>query len=147
MSTRVYIPFLIRLQRITGGIIHPECDSSHSPRCLLPPALVGSVGRHKASERVSEREGFSFMRYRELLRGKHACDRLTLVGCQVPTKPLYHSPSSTEQGRENTMKDSWVEIRTGRSLSTYSHGQNRLDWGKLINQSNQSRIMRNKNKP
>jgi len=41
-------------------------------------------------------------------------------------------PSSAEQGRENITKCSWVEIRTGRSLTCYLHGQNRLDMGKLI---------------
>ena len=34
--------------------------------------------------------------------------------CQVPPKPLYHSPSSAGQGRGNMIKGSWVEIRTGR---------------------------------
>lgn len=27
---------------------------------------------------------------------------------------LYHSPSSTRQGKKNIMKGSWLEIRTGR---------------------------------
>jgi len=39
---------------------------------LIPPALVDSMGRNKASKRVSEMQGFSFIRYRELLRGKQA---------------------------------------------------------------------------
>lgn len=100
MSTRVCIPLLIRLQRITGSILHPEWDSSHPPRCLLPPALAGSVRRHKASKRVGERERFTFMRYRELLRGKRACGGLTLAGGQVPAKLLYHSSPQLNRGEK-----------------------------------------------
>ena len=33
-------------------------------------------------------------------------------------------------GGENKTKGSWVERRTGRSLTNYRHGQNRLDLGK-----------------
>jgi len=44
------------------------------------------------------------------------------------------------------MKGLWVEIRAGKgSLSSYHHGQNRLDSGKIklvYYQSNESRIMR-----
>jgi len=51
--------------------------------------------------------------------------RITYIGCfglawtnaRCPTKPLYHSPSSTGQGRGNMMKGSRVEIRTGRDHS------------------------------
>jgi len=57
--------------------------------------------------------------------------RLTLAWCQVPTKLLSHSPSSTGQGRENMMKGKWVEIRTGILLRSYHHGQKRFDSGKL----------------
>jgi len=39
---------------------------------------------------------------------------------------LYHTPSSTGQGRKNMMKDSWVEIRTGRD-DEITHRQNRLN--------------------
>lgn len=85
MSTCVCVPLLIRSQRITGSILHPESDSSHSSRCLLPPALVGLVGRNKASKRVSEREGLSFIRYRELLRGKQASK---WIGFPVRTKGI-----------------------------------------------------------
>ena len=75
------------------------------------------------------------------------CGGLTPAGCQVPTKAALSLPSSTGQGRENITKRSWVEIRTGRSLSSYLYRQNRLDLGKLVYyQSNQSRIMRNKTK-
>jgi len=35
----------------------------------------------------------------------------------VPPKALYHSPSSTGQGRGNMMKGLRVEIRTGRDHS------------------------------
>jgi len=50
---------------------------------------------------------------------------LTLARCQVPTKPLYHSPAHLDRGIKNTTKGSWVKIRTGRSLSNYRHGQNK----------------------
>ena len=60
------------------------------------------------------------------------CGGLTLPGCQVPTKAALSLPSSTGQGRENIMKGSWVKIRTGRSLTNYRHGQNRLNLGKLV---------------
>ena len=80
----------------------------------------------------------------------NSCGGLTVAGRQVPTKAALSLPSSAGQGRENEMKGSWVEIRTGRSLSNYHYQQNRLDVGKKINliyyQSNQSRIMRNKTK-
>ena len=41
------------------------------------------------------------------------CGGLTLAGYQVPTKAALSLPSSAGQGRENIMKGSWVEIRTG----------------------------------
>lgn len=37
-----------------------------------------------------------------------------------------------QQGGENTMKSSWVKIRTGRLCTNYHPGQNRLDSGKII---------------
>jgi len=47
-----------------------------------------------------------------------------------PPKPLYHSPSSTEQGRKNTMKGLWVKMRTGRDYSTITiMGKRDLTWG------------------
>jgi len=76
------------------------------------------------------------------------CGGLTLAGCQVPTKATRSLLSSAGgQQRENTMKGSWVEMRTGRWLSNYHHRQNRLDSGKInfiYYQSNQTRIVRNK---
>jgi len=48
------------------------------------------------------------------------------------------------------MKGSWVEIRTGRSLTNYHHRQNRIDLRKInliYYQSNLSRIMRHKTEP
>jgi len=57
---------------------------------------------------------------------------LDMAGCQVPTKPLHHSPSSTGQGKENTTKGSWVEIRTGRWPTIYRHRQSRFSSGKLV---------------
>jgi len=54
----------------------------------------------------------------------------SLAGCQVPTKATPHSLSSTGQGRENMMKGSWVEIRTGRDLSPVSiMGEKHSTWG------------------
>jgi len=35
-------------------------------------------------------------------------------------------PSSAGQREKNMSECSWVKIRTGRSLSNYCHGQNRL---------------------
>ena len=54
------------------------------------------------------------------------------LDARCPPKLLYHSLSSAGQGRENKMKGSWVKIRTGRSLTNYHHGQNRLDLGKKL---------------
>jgi len=62
----------------------------------------------------------------------NSCGGLTLAGCQVLIKAALSLPSSTGQGRENTAKGSWVQIRTGRLLTSYHHRQNRLNLGKLI---------------
>lgn len=40
------------------------------------------------------------------------CGRLTLAGCQVPTKAALPLPSSAGQWREYTTKGSWIKIRT-----------------------------------
>jgi len=60
-------------------------------------------------------------------------------------KPLYHSPSSTAQGRKDMMKGSWVEISTGRDHSPITITDKRgWTWGKkhwIYHQSNQSRTM------
>ena len=58
------------------------------------------------------------------------CSGLTLAGCQVPTKAALSLPLLNWAGGENKTKGSWVEIRTGRSLTNYRHRQNRLDLGK-----------------
>lgn len=55
----------------------------------------------------------------------------TLAGCQVPTKPLPCSPSSTEQGDKIMLKNSWVEIRTQTSLTNYHQRQSRLSLKKI----------------
>jgi len=39
------------------------------------------------------------------------------MNAKCPPKPLYHSPSSSGQGRKNMMKGFWVKIRTGRDHS------------------------------
>jgi len=61
-----------------------------------------------------------------------ACGGLTLAGFQVPVKAALSLPYSGGQGRQNITKGSWVEIRTGRSLTNYCHRKNRLNLGKLI---------------
>jgi len=50
------------------------------------------------------------------------CLKIPVVGlpwldARCPPKALYHSSSSTGQGRVNIMKGLWVEIRTGRDHS------------------------------
>ena len=45
------------------------------------------------------------------------CFGLAWLDATCPPKPLHHSPSSTGQERENMMKGSWVELRTGRDHS------------------------------
>lgn len=68
---------------------------------------------------------------------------------RVHRRHSHHSHSSTGQGRENTMKGSWVKVRTGPSLTNCCHGQNNLDsqvefvYNLIYNQSNQSRTMGN----
>ena len=47
-----------------------------------------------------------------MLSMKKDCSGLTLAGCQVPTKPLYHSPPQQDNRGENKMeKSSWVKIK------------------------------------
>lgn len=40
-----------------------------------------------------------------------------MTGYQVPNKASLSLPSTAEQRRENTMKDSWAEIGKGRDHS------------------------------
>lgn len=51
---------------------------------------------------------------------------------QVPTKLLYHFPFSTGQAEEKATKRLWVTIRTGISLTSHHHVQNRLSLGKMM---------------
>jgi len=52
------------------------------------------------------------------------------AGHHVPTKATLSSPYSTGWGSENTMKGSWVEIRTGRHLSAPTvMGKTDSAWG------------------
>jgi len=76
---------------------------------------------------------------------------LAWINARCPPKLLYHSPSSTGQGRgkydERLMgRDKDRE----RSLTNYCHGQNRLNLGRkgslIYHQSNQTRIVRNKSR-
>lgn len=59
-----------------------------------------------------------------------SCGGLMLPGNQVPTKAIPSLPSSAGQGRKNTTKNLWVEIRTGRDHSP-STAMGKLDakWG------------------
>jgi len=45
------------------------------------------------------------------------CFGLAWLDARCPPKPLYHSPSSTGQGRGNTMTGSRVKIKTRRDHS------------------------------
>jgi len=61
------------------------------------------------------------------------CGGLTLAGRQVPIKVAVSLPSSPGEGRENTAKGSWVEIRIGREHSPIAvMGKTDGTWGKLI---------------
>lgn len=60
----------------------------------------------------------------------HSCGRLTVASCQLPAQTLSHSLYSTGQMKKIGWKRSWVEIKTGISLSSYHHGHNRHDLGK-----------------
>jgi len=61
------------------------------------------------------------------------CRDLACLDARCPSKPLYRSPSSIEQGRKK-----YDERLVGqdkdreRSLTNYCHGQNRLDLGKSV---------------
>ena len=55
--------------------------------------------------------------------------RLTLAGCQVPTKAALSLPSSAGQGRENAVRGSWVGIRAGGSPPVTIMGKTDLTWG------------------
>jgi len=53
-----------------------------------------------------------------------------LAGGQVPSKAALSLPLLHGQGRENTTKGSWVEIRAGRDHSpTTIMGETYLAWG------------------
>jgi len=59
---------------------------------------------------------------------------LTPAGGQVPTKATPSLPSSAAQRRENIMKGSWVEIRTGRDHSRITvTGKANSTWGNELN--------------
>ena len=55
-----------------------------------------------------------------------------MADCQVPIKAVLSPPLLYWTGGENMTKGSWIEIRTEKSLSNYSHVQNSLNLGKLI---------------
>lgn len=75
------------------------------------------------------------------------CGRLTWLDARCSPKLLYHSPPCLDRGER---KGSWVEVKTegNYSLITIMDKTN-TNWGKFVliyDQSNQSRIMRNKTK-
>lgn len=56
--------------------------------------------------------------------------KFTLSGHQVPNKVTLSLPSSTAQRKENRMKGSWVEIKTGRDHSPFTVMGKRVSaWG------------------
>lgn len=64
---------------------------------------------------------------------------LTLSGYLVPNKATLSLLSSTTQGTENIMNNSWVKIRTGRGHSSITiAGKKYLTWRNECNFYNQS---------
>lgn len=61
-----------------------------------------------------------------------SCVGLTFACCQIPTQPISHSPSSITQRKKIRWKSLWVEIKAGRSLTSYHLGQTVLIWGKYF---------------
>lgn len=59
------------------------------------------------------------------------CGCSTLAGHQMLTQMFSHSPFLTVWGKKIRCKNSWVKIRTGKSLTYYHHGQNRLNLEKI----------------
>lgn len=54
-----------------------------------------------------------------------------MASCQAPPWPLAHSPPQQDGGGNEEKKSSWVELKTGRSLTSYCHWKNCLDLGKI----------------
>ena len=64
------------------------------------------------------------------------CRGLSPAGHKAPRSPSLTPPLRRDREEKIQQKGSWVETRTGRSLTNYGHRKNRLDfWGK-INQFN-----------
>lgn len=80
-------------------------------------------GRHVAHISALLSFTVSFLHKTYLRRADRGC-------LPEPTQPLSHFPSSAGH-REKRWKRSWVEIKTGRSLTNYCHGQISLDLGKI----------------
>lgn len=59
------------------------------------------------------------------------CGWLALGRCQAPTELLLYTHCTTGQGQKRRWKSSCVGIRTGRSLTSYCHGENRLTFRKM----------------
>ena len=79
------------------------------------------------------------------------CFGVAWINARCPPKSLCHCHSSAGQGRGNvTERLVGRDKDRERSLTSYHHGQNRLNLGRkgslICHQSNQSRIMRNKTK-
>jgi len=55
---------------------------------------------------------------------------LAWLDTRCPPKQFYHSHASAGQGRENTIKASWVKIRTGKDHSPVTTvGETDSAWG------------------
>lgn len=82
-------------------------------------SAVISVGILKDSE--------SLMFYDKCEHLNHLCGGLTLAGCQMHS----HSFSSIGWGEKIRRKSLWVEIKAGRSLTSYCGGSNSFDSWKI----------------
>lgn len=60
--------------------------------------------------------------------GEWGVDLVWLLDVQPATLSF---PLLNRIGEENMMKSSWAEVRMGRSLTNYHHGQRRLNLGKI----------------
>jgi len=67
----------------------------------------------------------------EVIRHRNRCGGLSLAGCQMLTKMLSQSPSSTGQGEKIRWRRSWLDIKTWTSLIHYHHRQKKLNIGKI----------------
>lgn len=69
---------------------------------------------------------------------------MTLAGYEVPIKAAPSLRPSTEQGRENTMKHSWIQGELTHQLLSWAKQTQFWKISLIYCQSNRSRVMRNK---